>query len=136
LRRCSAWWSLSGFRDSSVGFWLQQACETTLKAGSTPRAAWLPSTPILSPGWIGWWNRVPMPERSCRLQISSSLRFRPDPTTPWRSSLQMGRFCSASRPHYSSKSRATCHDASPDCTPTNSFLRIDCPIKSCTLTDT
>ena len=34
---------LSGFRDSSIGFRLQQACEKHSKAGSTPKEAWLPS---------------------------------------------------------------------------------------------
>jgi hypothetical protein len=40
---------LSGFRDSSIGFRLQQACEKPSKAGSTPREAWLPSPTTSSP---------------------------------------------------------------------------------------
>jgi len=34
---------LSGFRDSSIGFLLQQACEKALKAGFIPREVWHPS---------------------------------------------------------------------------------------------
>ena len=40
---------LSGFRDSSIGFRLQQACEKPSKAGSTTREAWLPSATTSSP---------------------------------------------------------------------------------------
>jgi len=34
---------LSGFRDSSIGFLLQQACEKALKSWTTRGEVWLPS---------------------------------------------------------------------------------------------
>ena len=40
---------LSGSRDSSIDFRLQQACEKPSKAGYTSREGWLPSPTTLSP---------------------------------------------------------------------------------------
>jgi hypothetical protein len=89
---------LSGFRDSSIGFLLQQACEKALKSWIHSRGGLAPFTHDLV-ALMDWLEEAGSDSiHSSGLLISPSLQYRPATTTAWRSRLPIGHCSWASRP--------------------------------------
>jgi HEPN domain-containing protein len=88
---------LSGFRDSSIGFLLQQACEKALKSWIHSRGGLAPFTHDLVAlmDWLEESGTDVSPFE--RIADLTFLRFRPATTTAWRSLLPIGRSCWASQ---------------------------------------
>ena len=81
---------LSGFRDSSIGFLLQQACEKSFKSWSHSSGGMALFTHDLV-ALMDWLQQAePTPVTLPALPISASLRFSAAMTTVWRSNRPIG----------------------------------------------